>query len=193
MANNPNTPMGFKPSSYVGSAQYNGGTRAYKVASGYASNIFSGDVVKLLTTGYINVCAAAQAMRGIAVGFVWTATDGALKNSPYWPSGTVTLGGQDATCFVIDDPGVIVEAQFTNSTSVPATADIGALFDLFAGTGNTATGLSTMGVDYTTLATSLKQWRYLGPVARPDNDTTGAYQRGYFLAVNHDFRLQAGI
>jgi hypothetical protein len=193
MANNPNTPQGFKPSSYQGGAPFTGGTRAYKIASGYAANIFAGDAVKLLTSGYINVAAAAQAIRGIAAGFSWVGADGVPVFKNYWPSGTVTMAAQDATIYVIDDPNVIFEAVFTNSTSVPATADIGALFDLYAGTGSTGSGVSGFGVDYASLNTTLKQFRYLGPVTRPDNDLTGAYQRGYFVAVNHDLRLQTGI
>ncbi len=41
-------PYGFKPINLIGGQPYAGSTRMFKIASGYASNIFYGDPVKIL-------------------------------------------------------------------------------------------------------------------------------------------------
>ena len=190
---NTNTPRGFKPLRYVDNRPFSGGFNTYRIASGYATNIFAGDVVKLLTTGYINKASAGDQMRGVALGFRWTASNGVPQWSAYWPASTVTFNSLDAVIEVIDDPKVIFEAVFTNSTSVPATADIGANFNLIDNGGSTATGLSGEGIDYTTLTTSAAQFNLIEYVTRIDNDTTSAYSRGQFLPKLHDFNVTTGI
>lgn len=192
---NSNTPFGFKPVKLMSNEPYNGGFSTYKIASGYATNIFAGDVVKLLTTGYINLAAPADQMRGVAVGFRWINAAGAPVVSAYWPASTVTKGSQDAEIFVIDDPNMVFEAVFTNSTTAPVTADIGATFASFTGPagGNFSSGLSAEGIDYSTNAATAQQWRCVSFVQRPDNDLTSAYSRAWFTPALHDFRVNTGI
>ncbi len=190
---NPATPRGFRHIGSVLPAGMTGQMREYRVASGHASNIFQGDAVSLTAAGTIQAAAAGAAIRGIVQGFRWVATDGTPRVSPFWPANTVTLGGRDAVAMVIDDPNAEVEARFMGAT-VPTTADIGLLYDLTAATaGSTATGLSGQGVDSTSGATTLKQFRFLGFVERPDNFTALVNAVGRFVPVNHDFRLQTGV
>lgn len=190
---NENTPRGFKPMRMQGGAVWNGAQTPYRLASGYGTAIYAGDVVKLVTAGTIQKAAAGEQMRGVVLGFQWVGADGVPVYSQYWPASTATLGSNPATAFVVDDPNVLFEAVFTNSTSVPAVADIGAIFDLFDAGGSAATGISGEGIDYTTLATTAKQWRFMDFVARPDNDVAAAYSRGIFAPDLHDFRVNTGI
>ena len=105
------------------------------------------------------------------------------------------MGAQDAEIYVIDDPNIVFEAAFGNSTSVPAIADIGASFQNFTGAagGNTSSGNSAMGLDYSTVNTTLQQWRMLSFVTRPDNDLTSAYSRAWVTPLKHDFLTQSAI
>ena len=54
-------------------------TNEYKIASGTSSNIFTGDFVKLLATGYIDVAAAGNRILGVFAGCQYTASDGEVK------------------------------------------------------------------------------------------------------------------
>lgn len=190
---NENTPRGFKPVRMVSGAPYNGSLNSYKIANAYAANVFAGDPVKLLTTGYINVAGVTDQIRGIFAGVKWVGTDGVSRFSPYWPTGTATLGSLGAEALVIDDPDVLFEAQFTNSASAATQAAVGAMFDGYDAGGSTATGISGFGVDFTTLATTAKPWRFIGFVERPDNDQASAYARILVAPALHDFRVNTGI
>lgn len=190
---NENTPRGFKPARMVTGAPFNASLNPYPIANAYATNIFAGDPVKLITTGLIQKAGAAEQIRGIAMGFQWVGTDGVTRYSPYWPASTATLGSLGGVALVIDDPNVMFEAVFTNSTSVPAQADCGATFAGYDAGGSTATGLSGFGVDYTTLNTTAQVWRFVAFVPRADNDLAAAYSRGLFAPNLHDYRVNTGI
>lgn len=190
---NENTPRGFKPMRMQGGAVWNGSLTPYRLASAYGTAIYTGDVVKLVTAGTIQKAAAAEQMRGVVMGFQWVGADGIPVYSQYWPAGTVTLGSNPATALVVDDPDVLFEAVFTNSSSVPSIAAIGANFDLYDAGGSAATGISGEGIDFTTLTTSAAQFRFMDFVARPDNDVAAAYSRGIFAPALHDFRVNTGI
>ena len=190
---NVNSPKGFKPLRYSDGRPYNGAVNPYRLASGYATNIFQGDVVSFVAAGVINKAAAGTQMRGVVVGFNWISAAGVPMVQNWWPASTVTLAGQNAVAFVIDDPNVIFEAVFTNSTSVPAQANMGYNFNLYDSGGSTGSGLSGEGVDFTTATTSAAQFQFLEFLQRADNDPTSAYSRGQFLPKSHDFRVLTGI
>lgn len=190
---NENTPRGFKPVRMVTGAPFSGSQNPYRIANVYGTAIFQGDPVKLVTAGVIEKAAVADQIRGVFVGCQWVGADGVTRYSPYWPQGQATLGALGGTAFVVDDPDVLFEAVFTNSTSAPAQADIGATFDGFDAGGSVATGLSGFGVNYASLATSAKPWRFIDFVQRPDNDIGFAYVRGLFAPALHDFRVNTGI
>jgi hypothetical protein len=190
---NENTPRGFKPARMVTGAPFSGSQNPYPVVSGYGVNIFQGDMVKLVATGVIEKAGVTEQMRGIVMGFQWVGTDGVTRYSPWWPANTVTQGALPATALVVDDPNVLFEGVFTNSVSAPAQADFGATFDGFDAGGSSATGLSGQGVNYASLATTAKPWRFMDFVRRPDNDIGFAYVRGLFAPLLHDLRAQTGI
>ena len=50
-----------------------------------------------------------------------------------------------------------------------------------------------MGLDYSTVNTTLQQWRMLSFVTRPDNDLTSAYSRAWVTPLKHDFLTQSAI
>jgi hypothetical protein len=190
---NTNVPRGFKPVRQRGGQYWNGSLTPYRVASAYNTSIFTGDVVKLVTAGTIEKAAVTEQMRGVAMGFQWVGLDGVPRYSPFWPANTVTLGSVPATVMVVDDPDVMFEAVFTNSVTAPPVTAIGSNFDAFDAGGSTASGLSGQGIDFTTLATSAKPWRFEDYVQRPDNIIGAAYVRGIFSPQLHDYRVNTGI
>lgn len=170
--------------------------RSYALNSGYGTALYTGDVVKALSTGYLAKAAATEQMRGVAYGFKWIGADGVPKFQPYWPAGTVTLGASDAEVLVIDDPNVLFEAQMGGATTDWTIAMNGAIFELGDAGGSAGTGLSGEYVDITTLKTTAGQWRLMGPIMRPDNDlraSNAAYARVLVAPDLHDFRVNTGI
>lgn len=190
---NINAPRGFKPLRLVDGSPFVAVMNSYRLPSGYATAVAVGDVVKFLTTGYLAKAAAGDQLRGVVAGFQWTASDGTPKWAQVLPAGTVTQNAADIVVQVYDDPRIVYEALFTNSSTAPAMAQRGKLFNLIDAGVNLSQGLSGEGIDQTTQSTSSGQFRALQPVSRADNDTTSAYQRWEFVAALHDFRVNTGV
>lgn len=193
---NVNAPTGFKPVGNLLGNAWNGGVRPYRLNSGYGTAMYAGDVVKLLTTGYLAKAAATEQMRGVVMGFKWTGADGIPVTTGYWPAGTVTLGATDVEALVVDDPNTVFEAQFGGATTDFGVAQIGAIFELGDAGGSAARGISGEYLDVTTLKTTAGQFRLLDAVRRPDNDLrsgNAAYARVLVTPALHDFRVTTGI
>ena len=192
---NINTPLGFKPNRSADGRDFNEATNTYPIASGYGTSIFVGDAVKLVS-GKIQKAAPGDQIVGVAAGFKWIQASGLPSYAffSYWPAGTATFAGQDGEVLVIDDPNLMFEAVFTNSTSVPSQADVGSFFNHIDVGGNPSSGLSGEGIDYTTKTATAASgvWRFVGFVARPDNDKTSAYSRGLFVPTKHNLRANSG-
>ena len=137
----------------------------YKIASGTSSNIFTGDFVKLLATGYIDVASAGNRILGVFAGVKYTASDGEVVYKKYFPTGTTTLASADVTAYVYDDPNITYRIQSAGSADF---ADIGNLADHVAGSGSTSTGQSGHEVSGTT-GTGTAGLRILRLIDDPDN------------------------
>lgn len=189
---NTDAPRGFRPCARIDGAAYTGRITPYKVASGFATSIFLGDVMKLLTTGYLDVAAAGNQWRGIVVGFSWVDTSGNLQKG-YWPASTTTKNSQDVTILLADDPNLEIEVKLTGASTALTQAAMGATFNLLAGTGNTGTGISGQGLDVASINTTALQFRLQRFAERPDNDTASGYASVIVAPALHDFRVNTGI
>lgn len=153
-------PFGFRASFHNSG---NMRPKAYTVASTYAANIFSGDPVKLIDTGVIQLGTSdgtrsgttdGIALLGIFVGCQYNDASGKPTISPFWPTGTTAT---DITAWVVDDPETLFEVQYSNpgtpGTTTMQTA-VGEECDWTVASpgGSTQTGLSTtqLGVIQTT-------------------------------------------
>lgn len=135
---NPDAPFGFR---VVRSRSGNPAnqTNEYPIASGYATDIFSGDIVKQATDGTLVIGTAGAAITGVFLGVRYTNAQGERKFSPYWPASTVAT---DIVALVADDPSLVLEVQ---SDGTMTNADIGQLVDLDTSqSGSTSTGRSKM-------------------------------------------------
>lgn len=157
------SPYGFKPVNLIGGLPYAGSTRQVPIASGYASNIYNGMVVQIVTAGTLQIVTATGADAttnafpagtiGVFVGCSYTnpATKQKLF-SQYWPSGTVA---SDAVAYVVDDDRAVFQVQANGSL---AQTDLGANVILSAAqstsTGSTTTGNSTTSVSATSQTTT---------------------------------------
>ena len=155
--------FGLKPVRHLTGGQIR--ANEYKIASGTSSNIFNGDCVKLLASGYIDVAAANERILGVFAGAQYTATDGEVKFVKYFPTGTTTQASGDVTAYVYDDPNIVFAVQSAGSADF---ADIGNLADIVAGSGDTLTGQSRFEISGTT-GTGTAQLRILRKFESPQN------------------------
>lgn len=119
-----NQPWGLKAIKTTNGSTWNGQTSQYLIKSGYAYNIFVGDLVYLGGDGYIHNLSDLQIANyptaqsiGVFNGcsFITPTSinpiDPASPGRQFWPGGTATPGNLPATCDIIDDPSVIYNVQ----------------------------------------------------------------------------------
>ena len=160
---NLDAPAGAKPFRHLSGGMIR--ASEYKIASGTSSDIFTGDFVKLLSTGYIDVASAGNRILGVFAGVKYTASDGEVVYKKYFPTGTTTLASADVTAYVYDDPNITYRIQSAGSADF---TDIGNLADHVAGSGSTTTGQSGHEISGTT-GTGTAGLRILRLIDDPDN------------------------
>jgi hypothetical protein len=159
-----NQPAGLVSQNTTTSAIYNGQNRRYFIQSGYANNIFRGDLVYLGADGFIHNLSDLQAANyptaqalGVFNGCSYVQptaanpTDPASPGRPFCPGGTVTSNGTPATCDILDDPWIVYSIQ-ADAGGVPwdaqgATAPVGYTYvpaSVTNAAGNTLTGQSSL-------------------------------------------------
>lgn len=174
-------PFGFRPSFH------NSGNirpKAYTIASGYAANIFSGDPVKIATTGVIQLATSdgtrsgtvdGVAMLGIFAGCEYKDSTGKPTVSNFWPTGITATA---ITAYVYDDPETIFEVEYANPGTPGTTSvqvDVGGECDWVqtAAGGSTSTGLSA--TKLTALQSTSGQFQITGFSKDVSQDLTDAY------------------
>lgn len=149
------TPYGLKPVNEIGGLPYAGSTRQIKIASGYASNIFYGQVVSIVAAGTVQVVTTngdnstpfPAGTIGVFVGCTYTnPSTNQLTFAQYFPTGTVA---SDAMAYVVDDYNTLFQVQAAGSlaqTVLGSNAILNAVQSTSTGstlTGNSNTALST--------------------------------------------------
>ena len=146
-------PYGLKPVNLIGGQVFAGSTRNMKIASAYGTNIFYGDVVKLVSDGTVEkdtgtTTVAANGVAGIFLGCTYT--NPSTKQpvwSQYWPASTVA---SDAQAIVADDPDVLFKVAAVSATTTVAyygQTVIGNNVSLVQNAGSTITGDSAVAID----------------------------------------------
>ena len=147
--------FGLRPYRSLNGAPWNNAQNRYRIASGYAVNIFQGDLVIPVTGGGIERFNPASTSGGDAVLGVFNGcffTD-PVTNKPtfsnFYPS--ASSAATDIIANVIDDPNTIF---LMNSDEAFPVTKIFANFNVDAGTGSTTTGISQVQLDASTNATT---------------------------------------
>jgi len=142
-------PYGFKPINRLDGMPYAGAVRHVKIASGYDTNVFYGDLVSVVTSGTAEKFEGTDAGSpvGVFVGCSYTNPTTKQKQfAQYWPADTVA---SDAVAYVVDDPNAVFQVAVTDDSSDmsnAARAAIGSNMELVQGTGDTNTGNSAVSV-----------------------------------------------
>lgn len=168
-------PYGLVPVKLVSGTPFVGVTRQYKIASGYAANIFKGDLVKIHTDGTIQRETADAAVDTIGVFMGCSYTDPTFGKvfRQYYPTGTVA---SDIQAYVVDATDVLFKVAIVSGTTVigdMAQADIGRNAALVDNAGDTATGNSKVAVSDTTANTATLPVRIVELVEETKNASGG--------------------
>ena len=161
-----NAPFGLRPS-YSPSGVIR--PTAFTCASGYASNIFQNQPVRIApstgggeTEGTLVAAAVGAAFIGVFQGVEFTDSDGRRRVSNKW---TASQAATEIVAYATLDPSIFYEIQSNAALTV---ADIGKQYDLSAISGNTTTGLSTQALDVASAAANASV-RVIGITPGPDN------------------------
>ena len=144
-------PYGFRPS-FHNSGQMR--PKAYTIASTYAASIFSGDPVKLVAAGTIELGSSdgtrsgttdGITLLGIFAGVEYLDSTGKPTIAPFWTGGTT---GTSIVAWVYDDPETLYDVQYANPGTPGTTSvqvDVGAQCDWRVASpgGSTSTGISS--------------------------------------------------
>ena len=155
-------------------------TRNYRIASGTASNMFTGDVVMVkegnttpVTVGNGNV----NPPIGVFMGWYYE-EDGEPKWRDFWPTGT---SASNAYAIVCDDPQATFEIQCDTSASVGDIMEHN--FEVTRGAGSTFTGRSGFGLDVASRTSGVAaMFRIIDFVDTPGNNIDNASERAFPIA-----------
>jgi hypothetical protein len=171
-------PFGFSPSRKRGNNPNAIGTNEYPIASGYAANIFTGDLVRINAGNLQTVTDTNEIVQGVFMGCRYV-ENGEQKFKSYFPSGTSVT---DAFGIVCDDPNQVFEVQA--DASVTAGDLFGSQnFGVVLGAGSTFTGKSGHSIDASTRTSGIAMVRTLDSVNEPGNQVAVGTERA-FLKVN---------
>jgi len=147
-------PYGLKPVNLIGGQVFAGSTRKLRIASGYNTSIFYGDLVTRTTDG--TIVKATSTTTGPSTGFVGVFLGieyiNTATNQPtfaqYFPANTAVTSGF-ITAYVADDPDQLFKVAVVSGTTVVSGvqyAAIGNNATLVQNSGSTISGDSAVGI-----------------------------------------------
>lgn len=152
-------PYGLKPINLIGGQVFAGATRQIKIASGYNTDIFYGDVVRVSSDGVIvkeEGTTTVTRVVGVLLGVQFTnPSTKQIQFQQFWPAGTVAA---DAVAYVADDPDQLFKVAAVSSGTTVAFYGrtlIGNNVALVQNSGSTVTGNSAVGIDGSSAAVTV--------------------------------------
>jgi hypothetical protein len=153
-------PYGLKPVNLIGGQVFAGSTRQMEIASGYATNIFYGDLVKRISDGTIQKDTGTTTATpvGVFLGVSFTnASTGQIQQQQYYPASTAIKSGTKIFAVVADDPDTLFQVAVVSGTTVISGVGITAIGEnatLVQNAGSTTTGDSKVALLDSTATTS---------------------------------------
>lgn len=126
----------------------------YDVAT-TAAAIYKQDLVKQITDGSVEVCAAGDIAIGVFAGCTYFDSKGKLVSTPNFDAPS---GESGIKALVYDHPDTIFEVLANADVTQ---ANVGALYDISYTAGSTVNGLSGITLDISSLATTGKTFRMI--------------------------------
>ena len=146
-------PYGLKPVNLIGGQVFAGSTRLMQIASGYATNIFYGDLVKRISDGTIekDVGTATATPCGIFLGVSFTnGSTGQVQQQQFYPASQAIKSGTQIFAVVADDPDTLFQVVSCSTGTTVAGMGISAIgnnIELIQNAGSTTTGNSAVAIN----------------------------------------------
>jgi len=153
-------PYGLKPVNLIGGQVFAGATRMMEIASGYATSIFYGDLVKRISDGTIEKDTGTTTATpcGVFLGVSFTnQSTGTIQQQQYYPASQAIASGSKIFAVVADDPDTLFQVVSCSATTTVAGMGISAIGNniaLIQNAGSTTTGNSKVAIDEGTQATT---------------------------------------
>ena len=151
-------PYGLKPVNLIGGQVFAGSTRLMEIASGYATNIFYGDLVKRVADGTIekDLGTATATPNGVFLGVSFTnASTGQVQQQQFYPASQAVATGTKIFAVVADDPDTLFQVVSCSSGTTVAGMGISAIgnnIELIQNAGSTISGNSAVAINEGTQA-----------------------------------------
>ena len=154
------SPYGLKPVNLIGGQVFAGSTRLMQIASGYATNIFYGDLVKRISDGTIEKDTGTTTATpvGIFLGVSFTnGSTGQVQQQQYYPASQAIKSGTQIFAVVADDPDTLFQVAVVSGTTVISGVGITAIGNnatLVQNAGSTTSGNSAVAILDSTATTN---------------------------------------
>ena len=145
-------PYGLKPVNLIGGQVFAGSTRLMQIASGYATNIFYGDLVQRVAGGTIekDIGTTTATPCGIFLGVSFTnSSTGQVQQQQFYPASQAIKSGTQIFAVVADDPDTLFQVAVVSGTTVITGVGITAIGNnatLVQNAGSTTTGNSAVAI-----------------------------------------------
>ena len=193
-------PYGLKPVNLIGGQVFAGATRMMEIASGYATNIFYGDLVKRISGGTIekDTGTATATPCGVFLGVQFTnQSTGQVQQQQYYPASTAIKSGTKILAVVADDPDTLFQVAVVSGTTVISGVGITAIGNnatLVQNAGSTTTGDSKVALLDSTATTNTLPIRIIDVVR--DTETTTDNFPEVIVKINatmHQYNNATGV
>ena len=151
-------PYGLKPVNLIGGQVFAGSTRLMEIASGYATNIFYGDLVKRVSDGTVEKDTGTTTATpcGVFLGVSFTnASTGQVQQQQFYPASQAVATGTKIFAVVADDPDTLFQVVSCSSGTTVAGMGISAIgnnIELIQNAGSTISGNSAVAINEGTQA-----------------------------------------
>ena len=151
-------PYGLKPVNLIGGQVFAGSTRLMEIASGYATNIFYGDLVKRVSDGTVekDTGTTTATPYGVFLGVSFTnASTGQVQQQQFYPASQAVATGTKIFAVVADDPDTLFQVVSCSSGTTVAGMGISAIgnnIELIQNAGSTISGNSAVAINEGTQA-----------------------------------------
>ena len=193
-------PYGLKPINLIGGQVFAGATRMMEIASGYATNIFYGDLVKRISDGTIekDTGTATATPVGVFLGVSFTnGSTGQIQQQQFYPASQSIKSGTKIFAVVADDPDTLFQVAVVSGTTVITGVGISAIGNnstLVQNAGSTTTGNSAVAITATTAVTASLPIRIIDVVR--DTETTTDNFPEVIVKINfgmHQYNNATGV
>ena len=146
-------PYGLKPVNLIGGQVFAGSTRLMQIASGYATNIFYGDLVKRISDGTIekDMGTTTATPTGIFLGVSFTnSSTGQVQQQQFYPASQAIKSGTQIFAVVADDPDTLFQVVSCSTGTTVTGMGISAIgnnIELIQNAGSTTTGNSAVAIN----------------------------------------------